>query len=316
MGGRHRRQRGGRVVVVGALVALLLVVGGVAFVLGRGGAADAPVPLSLAHHPGSAIRRNGATCAPGVTTVASVADTSAPQGRRSVWIHRPAGPDRATVPVLYFLHGFPSDPESMASGQLTSLLDDLMCQSGVPFVIAIPDGRSADIDTEWGDDAAGRFSIETFVSDTAITLVEGNLRRTSDLRALAGFSMGGYGAAALALRHPDKYQQVAVFSGYFHVDDPDGVFGQSPDQHAPDQLLNASAGQRYFLVEGTEEDTPLLQGSIRGEAERFAALLRGRAAAVTVTHPTGGHDDPTWFLEFGDMVDFLDVGWANAAGSR
>src|SRR5437762_866086 len=121
-----------------------------------------------------------------------------------------------------------------------------------------------------------------FVTRQAVALVEGNARRPATLRAVAGFSMGGYGAAALALRHPDEYRQVAAFSGYYRVDDPDGVFGRQTSAHAPDRLVSKATGQRFFLVEGTDEHTPLQTGSIRGEADRFAAMLRARHVTVSV----------------------------------
>ena len=251
-----------------------------------------------------------APCLPGADSVLVVADRSAPGGRRAIRVHRPAGPDRADIPVLYLLHGYPADPAVLAAGSLLHILDAEMCRTGQPFVVAIPDGRAGHLDTEWGDDARGRFALETFVTGQAVTLVEGALRRAPALRTIGGFSMGGYGAAALALRHPDEYRQVAAFGGYCRIDDPDRVFGNQPSAHAPDQLLSAADGQRYFLVEGRDEHTPLQVGSIRGEADRMAALLRSRAAAVAVAHPPGGHGNDAWYPQLSAMVDFLDAGFS------
>jgi S-formylglutathione hydrolase FrmB len=323
--------------VIGPAVVLGLVLGGVVVVawhrpvhaVGRGlsGGSATPSgtvawsgpasPAAVAAASGSAATGSApaapAGCQPGVDSVVSLADASAPGGRRSVWIHRPAGPDRVTIPVVYALHGYPADPAAMAA-TLPQLLDQQICRTGRPFVLAVPDGRSGDLDTEWGDDSAGRFAIETFVTSSAVELVEGDLRRPAVARAIVGFSMGGYGAAALALRHPDEYRQVAAFSGYFHVDDPDRVFGADTARHAPDQLVDAGVGQRYFLVEGTSEDTGLEHGSIRGEADRFAGLLRTAGITVDVTHPPGGHDESTWYPQLGAMVDFLDAGWTATGG--
>ena len=249
-------------------------------------------------------------CAPGRSGPLSVPDASAPGGRRAVWVHRPPGPDRADLPVLYLLHGYPGDPQSLLDG-LAALFDQQMCRTGRPFVVAAPDGEAGDIDTEWGDDAAGRFAIESFVTTTAIDLVEGARRRPAALRAIAGFSMGGYGAAALALRHPDEYRQAACFAGYFHVDDPDGVFGADPDAHAPDRLLDSPAvhGERFFLAEGADDHLPLMSGSIHGEADRMATGLRDRSMTVAVAHPPGGHAASAWYPAIPAAVDFLDTGW-------
>ncbi len=312
-----------------------LVGGGSAMIARHGGASihqeveavpssASPVPSTVSPAPGPVVVATTPVCQPGVDSTLSVTDSSAPGGRRTVWVHRPAGPDRSDIPVLYVLHGYPGDPAALAQGSLPRLLDAEMCRTGRPFVVALPDGRAGDIDTEWGDDARGRFHIETFVTQQAVALVEGDQRRPATLRAIAGFSMGGYGAAALGLRHPDEYRQVASFSGYYRVDDPDGVFGRQTSTHAPDRLLSTAAqpagaaagqrppatGARFFLVEGTDEHTPLQVGSIHGEADRFAALLRARHVAVSVAHPPGGHSDAAWDPELGPMVSFLDAGWS------
>ena len=281
-------------------------------VLGGGGVA---VARHLVPPRGAETHVAAPSCAPGVDSVLAVADRSAPGGRRAVWVHRPTGLDRADIPVLYLLHGYPADPAALAGGSLLHILDADLCRTGEPFVVAIPDGRAGKLDTEWGDDARGRFALETFVTQQAVTLVEGALRRVPALRAIGGFSMGGYGAAALALRHPDEYRQVAAFGGYYRIDDPDRVFGNRPAAHAPDQLLGAAGGQRYFLVEGREEHTPLQVGSIRGEADRMATLLRSRTVSVAVAHPPGGHGNDAWYPQLGAMVNFLDAGF-NAGGAQ
>jgi S-formylglutathione hydrolase FrmB len=176
--------------------------------------------------------------------------------------------------------------------------------------MAAPDGRAGGLDTEWGDDAGGRFAIESFVTGAAVRLVEGARPRPARLRAIGGFSMSGYGAAALALRHPDLYRQVLAFGGYYRVDDPDRVFGTDSAGHSPDQLVDAGTGMRFYLVEGIGERTPLLVGGIRGEADRFAAALAGHAVQVAVAHPPGGHNPDAWYPTLPDAVDFLDAGWA------
>lgn len=212
--------------------------------------------------------------------------------------------------MLYLLHGYPGDPQTLLDG-MSGLLDAQMCRTGRPFVVAAPDGEAGDVDTEWGDDTAGRFALESFVTEATIDATEGSQRRSRTLRAIGGVSMGGYGAAALALRHSELYSEVASFGGYYRLDDPDGVFAGDDADHAPDRLVNAAtAGQlRFFLVEGAQEDTALQNGSIRGEAERFAAILHRNGVTTKTAHPPGGHDGDGWYPALGDCVDFLVAGW-------
>lgn len=243
---------------------------------------------------------------PGVTTRRAVPDPTAPGGSRVIWIHRPALPDSASRPVLYLLA---DNSAPLPTTELGRILDREMCRTGIPFVVAIPDGRVVGVPApDWTDAVNGQFALEHFVTKTVVRLVEGTHRRTPALRAIAGFGSGGFAAASIALRHPAGYRQVGSFGGWYRLDDPDGVFTPG---HAPDQLLGPPRlrHDRFFLVEGTLEQTILGSGPIHGEADRFALLLRQNGIAVDVRHPTGGHDLRTWFGQLPGMVRFFDRGW-------
>jgi S-formylglutathione hydrolase FrmB len=246
----------------------------------------------------------------GSTQTVSIAAADAPGGHRQVWIYRPAVPDSASLPVLYFLHGLPGQVSDLAGTGIAAQLDFAFSVGAVrPFVLAAPDGASTGAsDPEWADSVDGRVRLETFITGDLIDAVEGGQRRDRGHRAIAGFSMGGYGAANIALRHTDLFGQFASLAGYFHVDDPSGVFGQSPAVQAansPDRHL-ARARMEHILLVGGMQDGLALTGS---EDERFAGLLR--AAGMPVTHytPAGTH---SWefvssSLPFVEL--FLDRGW-------
>lgn len=252
---------------------------------------------------------------PGIDQYRRVSDPAAPGGVREVWIHRPAGHDSARLPVLYLLgdRGV-GDRPAVADG-LGPMLDREMCRTGIPFVVAVPDGRVLGApDPEWGDASDGRFALEQFVTSTVIHLVEGTHRRPAALRAIGGFGMGGFGATMIALRHTALYTQIASFGGWYRLYDPDGVFAGDAPGHTPDQLIGAATvqHQRYFLVEGTQEATLLQYGTVHGEADRFAGLVRQRGLTVDVRHPVGGHDQRTWDRELPGAVRFLDHNWTSA----
>lgn len=296
------------------VVVLLVVMAAIAWVpetrLAEKVATGLRAGIALAPGGASGATAAARSCPPGTTQAVSVPDPTSPQGHRQIVVHRPPGPDQADIPVLYLLHGYPGDPQSLIDG-VSGLLDAQMCRTGRPFVVAAPDGEADGLDTEWGDDTAGRFDVESFVTEATIDATEGAHRRSRTLRAIGGFSMGGYGAAALALRHPQLYSQVASFGGYYRLDDPAGVFAGDGADYAPDRLVGAAtAGQlRFFLVEGAQEDTALQVGSIRGEAERFAAILRRNDVPVGIAHPPGGHGADGWYPALGDCADFLTAGW-------
>jgi S-formylglutathione hydrolase FrmB len=252
---------------------------------------------------------------PGVDSYRSVPDPQAVGGSREIWIHRPAGPDNAKLPVLYLLVDQGQSDRSAVQLQLGRIFDREMCQTGIPFVVAVPDGRTISAQQpDWGNDVNRKFGLEHFVTTTVIRLVEGEHPRPARLRAIAGFGMGGFGATSIALRHPALYSQIASFGGWYRVDDPDDVFGGDASAHAPDQLIDSAkpGSLRFFLVEGKAEATPLQYGTVHGEADRFGALVLQHGFTVEVRHPAGNHDRATFLPQLPGMVRFLDHNWTSA----
>jgi len=249
---------------------------------------------------------------PGTATVYTVPDTGAPGGRRRVWVYRPAGRDSATTPVVYLLHGDPGSAGDLGSPQLAALLDARACAGLTPVVAAAPDGNGPHAeDTEWADDARGRFRVESFVTGRLRQVVEGRAVRSSTRRALVGFSMGGYGAVAIAERHPDTYRSAVAIAGYFHIDDPDSAFGTGPQDHGhdaahdPDALAAHARGLHLLLVDGNDDREPVAAG----ETQRYAQLLRARHIPVTARIDRGGHTLDYARSELPGALAFLDHAW-------
>jgi hypothetical protein len=122
-----------------------------------------------------------------------------------------------------------------------------------------------------------------------IPAVEGSNRRDASHRIIAGFSMGGFGAASIALRHPDLFSGVASIAGYFHIDDPDNVFGnnrQVEDAHDPEVLIRTVHSVRFWLGDGTADHLPV----VSGEAQRFARLAGPLVDPEDLVLAPGGHN--------------------------
>ena len=263
--------------------------------------------------------RAGRGAAPKASKAVEVLDVASPElgtPPRQVWVWRPRVPERRSLPVLYFLHGVPgtaADP--FRDGGLAAALDRYVRGGGMPFVVASPDGNSpARADTEWADSADGRSKLETFLVRDVIPAVEGRHLRDRAHRAIAGFSMGGYGAANLGLRHPELFSQVVSYDGYFHIDDPSGVFAgdssamaaNSPDQH-PDR----ARGLRTMLDDGQSDKVPLTAG----ESNRFKGLLDGAGAFSDLVLPQGDHSWGFVSSQFFAMQGFLNSTWHCYASS-
>lgn len=114
-------------------------------------------------------------------------------------------------PVLYLLHGYMQNytvwGRNLGAAFYARNFSDL--------IIVMPDaGNSWYIN--YASSAAGqRNDWEDHIIQDVIGYVDSNYRTVDQRagRAIAGLSMGGYGALTLALRHPDKFVSVASTSG-------------------------------------------------------------------------------------------------------
>jgi S-formylglutathione hydrolase FrmB len=219
-------------------------------------------------------------------------------------------PETASLPVIYLLHGVPG---SAADASRTGIIAATAAaiENGIgPVVLVLPDGNGDRADTEWADSSDGRDLVATRVIRSVIPAVEGANPRPRGRRAVVGFSMGGFGAANLALRNPGRFGQWVSLDGYFRIDDPDGMFADRADRQANSPELHAAAAsdQRVLLIEGLSEKGPL----VPGEAIRMAGLLRRTGADVTVRMPAGSHSWPFVVSQWPPILQWLQTGWSPA----
>ena len=115
-------------------------------------------------------------------------------------------------PVLYLLNGSSpnSDPASFFTG-FTAV------NSTSGMISVMPDGGPRGWYANWlnQNSAAGAQNWENFHIDQVLPFIDANLRTIPDKahRAIAGISMGGFGALRYSERHPDLFSQVASLSG-------------------------------------------------------------------------------------------------------
>ena len=145
-------------------------------------------------------------------------------GTTGVRVLLPPGYDRQPGrrwPVLYLLHGccdsaFSGRPESLGyrswteRGQAEQLTED------APFIVVMPDGLNAGwYADQYGAAGEGGPRVETYQLRQLVPWVDAHLRTDARraARAVAGLSMGGYGAMSYAARHPDLFSFAASWSG-------------------------------------------------------------------------------------------------------
>src|SRR6266550_7493567 len=112
-------------------------------------------------------------------------------------------------PVLYLLHGAGDTYESWIDNT-----DLLQFTQQYQLIVVMPDGGRNDSAGWYSDWKDGSRNWESFHVGVLIPWVDRHLNTLGDgHRAIAGLSMGGFGAMSYAARHPGLFAAAASFSG-------------------------------------------------------------------------------------------------------
>lgn len=145
-----------------------------------------------------------------------------------------AGP----FPVVYFHHGLGNDRSTPTK---RTRLQELAASSGLMLVMPdAADGWFAD------DPRRGGLPWETHLANELVEQVDRRFPTIAERRGRgqAGFSMGGYGAMMLAMRHPDRFSAVYAISGSFHFGH---AFRPDRPERTPFMKAVAPPGGKYDL---------------------------------------------------------------------
>lgn len=200
-------------------------------------------------------------------------------------------------PVVYLLHGDDQTDSSFLQIGVQGTLDRLIAQHAIPPTIAvmIQGGPGTNNWLNHGDTG-----YESYVLEVQ-RLVDRMLPTIPDraARAIAGYSMGGYGAMHLALAHPQTFAAVESWLGFFN-----GLEGRVREDRATISRL----GLRAYVYGGASDDI-----ADPSENAPFAAALRAAGAdAHSAVYP-GEHDFETLEAHLEHMLEFAGRG-LSAAG--
>jgi len=229
-----------------------------------------------------------------------------------VWVWRPPGPDSASIPVIYFLHGYPGEAGDAFREGLAAILNQRLEEGYPPVVVACPDGNGEHhSDTEWANSWNGSDRVMSRVI-ADIAAVEGTHRRPAELRVIAGFSMGGYGAMNIAMQNRGLFGSVVSISGYFVINDLSDMFGHIPAVMAandPSAHPARARGMNVILEEDAHDPLPL----VRGQAAWMGRLLSRAGVPAIVRILPGSHSWSYALRAFQDALTYLDSDWQRAA---
>jgi diacylglycerol O-acyltransferase / trehalose O-mycolyltransferase len=116
---------------------------------------------------------------------------------------------RRRYPVLYLLHG--------ARGYYGSWTGAaLHLTKRLPLIVVTPDAGAVGFYSDWWNDGKGGPPMwETYHTGELVPWIDSRFRTKAvgRARAVAGYSMGGFGALSYAARHPGLFSVAASFSG-------------------------------------------------------------------------------------------------------
>jgi S-formylglutathione hydrolase FrmB len=159
-----------------------------------------------------------------------ILNSTALPGQSHVNVLVPPGYDpsgNTRYPVLYLLHGAAAHYNDwVVNGNAEHFIDQATQADGLPpFITVMPEGEVWGFYTDWyGTDLSGAPNPlpawESYHINELIPWVDSNFPTLSDRshRAIAGLSMGGFGAVSYAARHPDLFVSAASFSGDLDID--------------------------------------------------------------------------------------------------
>ena len=122
-------------------------------------------------------------------------------------------------PVLYLLHGLGDNEQTLFNSGGWTLLDDLRKQHKMgDFLIVVPEGRrSFYVNSADGAERYSDFFLQEFMPRIESKY---RIRAERRSRAIAGISMGGYGALRFAFAHPEMFSAVSAQSAALITETP------------------------------------------------------------------------------------------------
>ncbi|MFD7502647.1 alpha/beta hydrolase [Streptomyces sp. NPDC059850] len=250
----------------------------------------------------------------------------------------PSGYDRRPHrrwPVLYLLHGCCDPGPGWQAWTLNTDVEGLT--ASLPALVVSPEGGPSGFYSNWWNGGAyGPPAWETFHLGEVRPLVERTLRGNGR-RAIAGLSMGGFGALSYAARHPRLFRAAASFSGVIHPlrspagvqgivqrygADPTALWGDPTAQsaiwaaHDPyTQLTRLPRGYPVYVSCGDGTPGPLdpadrpvdpTEKSLWPMAEDYVRRARARGLALTARlYGPGTHTWPYWERELDRALPLL-----------
>lgn len=234
------------------------------------------------------------------------------------------------LPVLYLLHGLGGNERDWQSlGRIEDMADRLIAEKAVPpLAIVMPDGGNS-----WYVNSAAHGRYEDAILEDLVPGVETrhSIGGRAAIRAVAGLSMGGYGALRLAFRNPSKFamtgslsaaifpdlarredvteQQIGFFKGAFGTPFEVAAFNRENFFSDIPALAAAKTRPAIFITVGDDDGFGLYEGNIA----LYLALKRARVP-VEFRVTDGNHTWRLWREEIEHVLRYYGQVLRTGAG--
>jgi enterochelin esterase-like enzyme len=230
-------------------------------------------------------------------------------------------------PVIELIHGQPGEPQDWINVVgVTDILDHLATrQLAQPAVLLMPDANGGErVSLQCLNQAGGPQDLTYLAVDLPDQITHlVRVQPPGPAWGVAGYSEGGFCAANMTLRFPDRYGYAGVLSGYFvpfnnqlaHPIRQVSPFGGNralQQENTPLDEIRAlppsTIMPQFWLGAGADDKLDV------ANAEIFRQELQLRQADVPLTLTAGGgHTMMTWRAEVPPMLRWMTEGLARAA---
>lgn len=235
----------------------------------------------------------------------------------------PSGYDheQRRYPVLYLLHGF-SDHYS-AWAEKSNVVENA---ASYPLILVMPEGgngwytNGALPDSRWED----------YVMTEVIPYIREHYRtlQGQKMSAIAGLSMGGYGALKLALKYHTQFSFAASLSGSLKITDwsedlkrPPEVARAATAAFGPENSAARTVNSLSALLEAAGSDLPFIyldcgtEDDLFPASRQFSALLLQKNLPHEYRERPGAHDWKEWDHQINQVLQVLAEYWHLDTGS-
>lgn len=239
-------------------------------------------------------------------------------------------------PVVYMLHG--RGDSLSAWGRNQAMFDELIAAGTVsPFIGVMPDAPSSDrggyyVDSAYTNAKLPGAKVETGIINELLPYIDANYRTIQhrEARALAGYSMGAYGALRYALVYPELFSASIVMSPAIYTPLPPagsstrefGAFGSGETLFIDEiyraktypALLPDFAAKKLtlqlFIAAGDDEYKEPNPAEAMNDIDMEAHLLFNRVSRISSIKAelrilNGEHDWPIWQPTLREALPFI-----------